>query len=105
MATTIAEIEVLVLNAPNEVRPHWGSLFKVPSANELLVRLRTNDGIEGFGLATSYTDIAPIVNVFKNGLADEIVGLDPLAPERVYQKLLALLQRAWQPSAAGAAKH
>lgn len=105
MATTIAEIEVLVLSAPNEARPHWVSLFKVPSANELLVRLRTNDGIEGFGLATSYTDIAPIVNVFKGGLADEIVGMNPLAPERVYQELFGLTstrlatERGWSREA------
>lgn len=105
MATTIAEIEVLVLSAPNEARPHWVSLFKVPSANELLVRLRTNDGIEGFGLATSYTDIAPIVNVFEGGLADEIVGMNPLAPERVYQELFGLTstrlatERGWSREA------
>lgn len=90
MATTIAEIEVLVLRAPEEKRPHWVSLFKVPTANELLVRLRTNDGLEGFGLATSYTDISPIISVFKSGLAEEILGLDPLAPERVYEKIFGL---------------
>jgi len=105
MATTIADIEVFVLSAPNEARPHWVSLFKVPSANELLVRLRTNDGIEGFGLATSYTDISPIVNVFKSGLGDELVGLDPLAPERVYKKLFGLTstrmatERGWSREA------
>ena len=105
MASTIAEVEVLVLRAPNEVRPHWVSLFKVPSANELLVRLRTTDGLEGFGLATSYTDITPIINVFKSGLAEHVVGMNPLAPERVYQELFGLTstrlatERGWSREA------
>lgn len=57
MATKITSIEFYVLQAGEEKRPHWVSLFKVPSANELLVRMKTSDGVEGFGLATSYTDI------------------------------------------------
>jgi L-alanine-DL-glutamate epimerase-like enolase superfamily enzyme len=105
MSTTITEIEFCVLKAPNETRPHWVSLFKVPSANELLVRIRTSDGIEGFGLATSYTDIAPLVNVVKSGIADEIMGMDALAPEQVYQKLFGLTstrmatERGWSREA------
>ena len=101
MATKITEIEFFVLTAPSEDRPHWVSLFKVPSANELLVRVRSSDGVEGFGLATSYTDISPIVKVVKDGIGDEILGMDPLAPEKVYQKMFGLTatrvaaERAW----------
>jgi D-galactarolactone cycloisomerase len=70
MSSIIKEIEFSILTAPDEKRPHWVSLFKVPSANELLVRMKTDDGVEGFGLATSYTDITPLVNVVKGGLSD-----------------------------------
>ncbi len=49
----IAELDVFVLRAPDSGRPHWVSHFIVPRANEILVRLRTDDGVEGFGLATS----------------------------------------------------
>ncbi len=90
MTTKISSIEFYVLQAGEEKRPHWVSLFKVPSANELLVRIKTSDGVEGFGLATSYTDIMPITNVVKAGIADEIIGTDPLAPEQIYQKLFGL---------------
>ena len=90
MPTTITEIEFHVLSALGDTRPHWVSLFKVPSANELLVRMRSSDGVEGFGLATSYTDIAPIAKVVKDGIAEQILGMDPLAPERLYQKLFGL---------------
>ena len=87
MPTTITEIEFYVLNAPSEERPHWVSLFRVPNANELLVRMKSSDGVEGFGLATSYTDISPIAEVVKGGVAHEILGADALAPETLYQKL------------------
>ena len=79
-----------MLRTEDEKRPHWVSLFKVPSANELLVRITSGDGIEGFGLATSYTDITPIANVLKAGLAEQILGMAPLAPEPLYKKLFGL---------------
>ena len=90
MSSIIKEIEFSILTTPDEKRPHWVSLFKVPSANELLVRMKTDDGVEGFGLATSYTDITPLVNVVKGGLSDEILGMDALSPERLYEKLFGL---------------
>ncbi len=90
MSSKIKEIEFSILTAPDEKRPHWVSLFKVPSANELLVRMKTDDGVEGFGLATSYTNITPLVNVVKGGLSDEIVGMDALSPEGLYEKLFGL---------------
>jgi L-alanine-DL-glutamate epimerase-like enolase superfamily enzyme len=90
MSSKIKEIEFSILTAPDEKRPHWVSLFKVPSANELLVRMRTEDGVQGFGLATSYTDITPLVNVVKGGLSDEILGMDALSPEGLYEKLFGL---------------
>lgn len=90
MTATISEIEFYTLSAPAEARPHWVSLFKVPNANELLVRMRSSDGVEGFGLATSYTDIAPIAKLVQDGIAEQIVGEDALAPERLYGKLFGL---------------
>ena len=90
MPTTITDIEIHILKAPKEERPHWVSHFIVPSANEVLVRLRTNDGVEGFGLATSYTDVTPIVDLFRSGLPDEIIGMNPLAPEQIYRKIFGL---------------
>jgi len=90
MTSKITSIDFYILQSGEEKRPHWVSLFKVPSANELLVRVKTGDGVEGFGLATSYTDISPITNVVKSGIADVIIGMDALAPEQIYQKLFGL---------------
>ena len=86
----ITRLEVFTLKAPQSGRPHWVSHFIVPTANEILVRIYTDEGIDGFGLATSYTPIDFAVKVFKSGIGDLIIGEDPLAPERVYKKLFAL---------------
>ncbi len=90
MRQEIAALDVFILQAPDTGRPHWVSNFIVPRANEVLVRMRTKDGIEGFGLSTVYASLTPIVEAFKNGIAEQILGEDALAPERVYQKLFWL---------------
>ncbi|BEP52043.1 mandelate racemase/muconate lactonizing enzyme family protein [Variovorax sp. V116] len=86
----INRIEVFALRAPPQERPHWTSHFIVPTANEILVRLYTDEGIDGFGLATSYTPIDHAIKAFKTGIADQILGEDALAPERLYQKIFRL---------------
>ena len=105
MTTKLTQVEFHILSAPQEARPHWVSLFPVPRANELLVRMRSSDGVEGFGLATSYSDISPIVKVVSDGIASQILGEDPLAPERLYQQLFGLTstrlaaERGWSREA------
>jgi D-galactarolactone cycloisomerase len=86
----ITRIEAFALRAPAPARPHWTSHFIVPTANELLVRLYTDEGIDGFGLATSYTPIDYVLKAVKGGILDLVVGEDPLAPERLYRKLFDL---------------
>jgi len=86
----ITRAEVFTLRAAPPARPHWTSHFVVPTANELLVRLYTDEGIDGFGLATSYTPIDFLVRACKSGLADLLIGQDPLAPERLYRRLFEL---------------
>ncbi|MDP4026889.1 mandelate racemase/muconate lactonizing enzyme family protein [Methylobacterium sp. NEAU 140] len=89
----ITRIEVYALRAPTQERPHWTSHFIVPTANEILVQLWTDEGIDGFGLATSYTPIDFAVRAFQAGLGELVVGEDPLAPERLYAKLFGLTSK------------
>ena len=89
----ITKLEVYILRAPDTGRPHWVSHFIVPKANEILVRMHTDQGIEGIGIATSYTPIEAAIKAFNTGIAELIIGADPLAPEQLYQKLFAL---TWQ---------
>ena len=86
----ITHFEAFLLRAPDTGRPHWVSNFIVPRANEILVRMRTNAGIEGFGMATSYGSAEPAMHVLRSGISELILGADALAPERLYQKLFAL---------------
>jgi len=92
----ITRLQVYILRAPDIGRPHWVSHFVVPRANEILVRLQTDEGLEGVGIATSYTPIEAAIAAFRGGIAELVVGMDPLAPERIYQKLFAL---TWQRKA------
>ena len=86
----ITNLEVFILRGPDTDRPHWVSNFIVPTANEVLIRLHTNEGVDGFGLATSYTNIEPIINAFQNGIGEHIIGKNPLAPEQLYKSLFGL---------------
>jgi D-galactarolactone cycloisomerase len=96
-AMKITRLEAYVLRAPDEGRPHWVSHFIVPKANEILVRLHTDSGIQGIGIATSYTPIEAAIHALKTGIGEQVLGADPLAPEALYQKLFAL---TWQRLAA-----
>jgi len=89
----ITQLDVYILRAPDTGRPHWVSHFIVPRANEILVRMRTDEGIEGVGIATSYTPIEAAIKAFGSGIADLVLGEDPLAPERLYRKLFSLTSK------------
>mmetsp|Transcript_93802 Transcript_93802/g.201401 ORF Transcript_93802/g.201401 Transcript_93802/m.201401 type:complete len:378 (-) Transcript_93802:25-1158(-) len=86
----ITKLEAFALRGPKIARPHWTSHFTVPAGNELLIKLHTSEGISGFGLATSYTPLEPIIKPWTNGLADLVVGEDASKPEKLYQKLFGL---------------
>ena len=89
----ITHLQAYILRAPDTGRAHWVSHFTVPRASEILVRMQTGEGIEGIGLATSYTPIEAAIHAVRSGIGELIVGADPLAPEQLYQKLFAL---TWQ---------
>jgi len=86
----ITRLEVYILRAPEDARPHWVSHFIVPKANEILVRVHTDAGIEGIGIATSYTPIEAAIKAFNTGIVEYIIGEDPLAPEKLHHKLFWL---------------
>jgi D-galactarolactone cycloisomerase len=89
----IERLEVYLLGGPQEARPHWVSHFPVPAANELLVVLHSDNGLSGFGLASSNGSLEPTAAMFSDGLQEFIIGADALAPERLYNELFAL---TWQ---------
>jgi D-galactarolactone cycloisomerase len=66
----------------------------VPAANELLVVLRTEDGLSGFGLGSSNASLEQTAKLFSDGLGEFIVGADALAPERLYSDLISITWRS-----------
>ena len=90
MKQIIDNIEAFVLTGPDESRPHWVSHFIVPTANELLVKVKTKEGIEGFGICTVYADINPIINTIKSGFLEQIIGMDATSPEKIYDKIFGM---------------
>ena len=85
----ITAVHAWILRAPDEGRPHWVSHFVVPKASEILVRLETDEGLHGIGIATSYTPIEAAVHAWKTGIHELIEGADPLAPELLHERLFA----------------
>ena len=90
MKQIIDNVEVYILKGPLEKRPHWVSHFIVPTANELLVKIKTKQGLEGFGIATNYSDINPIIEVFKTDFLEQVIGMDATCPEVIYEKIFNL---------------
>jgi len=88
----ITRVEAWILRAPDDERPHWVSHFVVPKASEILVRLHTDEGLDGIGIATSYTPIEAAIHAWNTGIHELIEGQDPLAPERLHRDLFS---RTW----------
>ena len=45
----INSLEIYTLSNPDDVKPHWVSHFIVPTANELLIKIKNKNGNSGFG--------------------------------------------------------
>ena len=86
----ITDVEAYMLTGPPEERGHWVSHYPVHQANELLIRLKTDEGLEGFGLGSSRLLIKGAAEMFNEGLKELIVGEDALAPERLYEKIFSI---------------
>ena len=86
----ITDVEAYMLTGPPEERGHWVSHYPVHQANELLIRLKTDDGLEGFGLGSSRLLIKGAAEMFNEGLKEIIIGEDALAPERLYEKIFSI---------------
>lgn len=86
----ITDVEAYMLTGPPEERGHWVSHYPVHQANELLIRLKTDEGLEGFGLGSSRLLIEGAAEMFNEGLKELIIGEDALAPERLYEKIFSI---------------
>ena len=100
----IDHIEIFKLQGPEQKKPFWVSHFIVPNANELLIKIKTKDGVEGFGMATSYTDITPIIKPFTNGLVGSNHGHESSAHRTFWRRILRNLTQEFLMKKSGVEK-
>ena len=93
----ITDVEAYMLTGPPEERGHWVSHYPVHQANELLIRLKTDEGLEGFGLGSSRLLIKGAAEMFNEGLKESSSAKTPSHP-RGYMKRFSPLRIKRSPS-------
>lgn len=83
----ITDVEVYVLSAPQPKREFWLSLRPVLTVNEVVVKVHTDEGIVGIGIATPRNPAQEVGALFQRGFRDLVVGQDPLRPEALWDRM------------------
>lgn len=84
----IAAVETFVVKMPL-ARTFWMSHRPITSANEIVVRMRTDEGLVGTGAAHG-SPVDHIGDLLQTSLAPLVVGEDPRNIERLWQKIFAV---------------
>jgi glucarate dehydratase len=84
MRARIASVDVTVVNIPYEAPTITSSLYARPGISRTLVRLRTDDGLEGLGEGMGGDDLAAQVRA----AAADAVGEDPFRIEHLLRRLI-----------------
>ena len=78
----IDSIEIYTLSNPDDVKPHWVSHFIVPTANELLIKIKNKDGNSGFvpdaGKIITGSEVLKISLILSNTLRPNSAKSGPL---------------------------
>ena len=87
-ATRVTRIEAILIERPLSDR-FWMSIFPIggmkPAARRLILKLYTNAGVVGYGEGTGGG-----AQLFRQGLADLVIGEDPFMVGKVWEKLFAI---------------
>src|SRR5579864_890907 len=86
--TKVTRIEALLLERPLTDR-FWMSIFPIggmkPVARRLILKVYTDAGVVGYGEGTGGG-----AGLFRQGLADLVIGEDPFMVGKVWEKLFAI---------------
>ncbi len=85
----IESIETFVLKVPLGEERFFSSQCAFPARNSLLVRIRTDTGITGWGEGGQYGPPEPVATCINAVLAPLILGRDPGQPRRIWEELYA----------------
>lgn len=87
-ATRVTWIEAILIERPLSDR-FWMSIFPIggmkPVARRLILKVYTNAGVVGYGEGTGGG-----AQLFRQGLADLVIGEDPFMVGKVWEKLFAI---------------
>jgi galactonate dehydratase len=83
----IASVEAVPLVAPLDVESQRTALGGRPEAALVLVIVRTDDGIVGYGEALARYSLRSYVAIIEDLLAPIVVGQNPFEVERLWQKM------------------
>jgi D-galactarolactone cycloisomerase len=83
----ITEISTHILRVPLGDRTFYSSQAAFPERNSLLVRIRTDDGLEGWGEGGQYGPPSPVAAVIDDVLAPRLIGRTPDQPVRIWEEL------------------
>jgi D-galactarolactone cycloisomerase len=85
----ITEISTHVLRVPLGDRTFYSSQAAFPERNSLLVRIRTDEGLVGWGEGGQYGPPSPVAAVIDDVLAPRLIGRAPDQPVRIWEELYA----------------
>ncbi|SHI22520.1 L-alanine-DL-glutamate epimerase [Sporobacter termitidis DSM 10068] len=95
MAHKIRDIEIyLPLFRPET--PMYDSSFVLKTSGNVVVRVVTEDGLDGFGM----TFPEPVAEYIQRNLKEEVVGRDPLASEDIWNGMFAAIRSSGRKGAA-----
>lgn len=83
----VTSVKALPLVAPLDVEVQKTALGSRSHAALVLVEIRTDDGIVGYGEALARSSLRSFVSVIEDVLAPIVVGQDPFEVERLWQKM------------------
>ncbi|HVY21085.1 MAG TPA: mandelate racemase/muconate lactonizing enzyme family protein [Bauldia sp.] len=83
----IASVEAIPLVAPLDEESQRTALGGRPNAALVLVVIKTDDGIVGYGEALARYSLRSYVSIIEDLLAPIVIGQDPFEVERLWQKM------------------
>jgi D-galactarolactone cycloisomerase len=83
----ITAIDTFIARVPLGTARFYSSQAAFPERNSLLVRVRTNDGVEGWGEGGQWGPAEPVACCIRDVLAPMLLGRDPREPGRLWHEM------------------
>jgi len=83
----ITDIDTYILRLPLGSERFFSSQCAFPERNSLLVRIKTDEGITGWGEGGQYGPPEPVESCIKHVLSDIIRGRDPMSPAVLWEEM------------------